>query len=213
MGLIIFSCSTEKKSVINRTYHNVTAHYNGYFNGGMRVKEGVLTLATSTEDNYDRILPIFQLGEEENAKSVFPDMDAAIKKTSVVISRHSMQIDGKEYCNWIDDNFFLMGQALFYKREYWDAIEKFQYISAEYKDQPIKYDALVWLTRCYLELGKLTDAEYLFDYLKNQELPKDLKSLHAAVYAQYFVIKKDYESAATQLEIAAEHARKKTNKN
>ena len=71
-SLFLFSCATDKKSVINRTYHNTTAHYNGYFNGKMRVKDGVLTLATSTEDNYDRILPIFQLGEEENAKSVFP---------------------------------------------------------------------------------------------------------------------------------------------
>lgn len=211
-SLMFYSCATDKKSVINRTYHNTTAHYNGYFNGKMRVKDGVLTLANSTKDNYDRILPIFQLGEEESAKAVFPDMDAAIKKTSVVISRHSMQIDGKEYCNWIDDNFFLMGQALFYKREYWDAIEKFQYISAEYKDQPIRYDALVWLTRCYLELGKFTDAEYLLDYLKNEDIPKKLKSLHAAVNAQYYVLKKDYEPAAKQLGIAAEHARKRQTK-
>ena len=45
-------------------------------------------------------------------------MDKAIKKGSIVIQRHSMKIKGKEYCKWIDDNYFMVGKSYFYKGEF-----------------------------------------------------------------------------------------------
>ena len=44
-------------------------------------------------------------------------MDKAIKKGSIVIQRHSIKIDGKEYCKWIDDNYLMIGKAYFYKAD------------------------------------------------------------------------------------------------
>ena len=61
-------------------------------------------------------------------------MDKAIKKGSIVIQKHSMKIKGKEYCKWIDDNYFLVGKAYFYKGEFDEAIKTFSFIKNEYKD-------------------------------------------------------------------------------
>jgi len=41
MLLFFSSCSTKKKSWINRQYHNTTAKFNGYFNGNESIKLGV----------------------------------------------------------------------------------------------------------------------------------------------------------------------------
>ena len=138
------------------------------------MKQGAQTLADGTEDKYDRILPIFKYGDLAKAKAIFPDMDEAIKKVSIAISRNSMVVKGKhdkktiERNKWIDDCYLLIGKCQFYKHDYWTAIETFQYTSSEYKNSPIRPVALLWLTKTYLELGKTTDAVYLLDYLKNR---------------------------------------------
>ena len=50
-------------------------------------------------------------------------MDKAVKKGSIVIQRHSIKIDGKEYCKWIDDNYLMIGKAYFYKADFEEAIK------------------------------------------------------------------------------------------
>ena len=35
---LIISCSTKKKTYVNRKYHDITAKYNGYFNGNESLK-------------------------------------------------------------------------------------------------------------------------------------------------------------------------------
>jgi hypothetical protein len=61
------------------------------------VREASKKLALMQKDQFEKTLPIFKIGDEAQAKSVFPDMDEAIKKSSIVIQRHSMNIKGKEY--------------------------------------------------------------------------------------------------------------------
>ena len=77
-------------------------------------------------------------------------MDKAIKKASVVIQRHSIRIKGKEYCRWIDDSYFLIGKAYFYKGEFDEAIKTFSFIKNEYKRSDIRFNASLWLSRRYI---------------------------------------------------------------
>ncbi|MDC3260075.1 hypothetical protein OAU66_00790 [bacterium] len=123
MALILLGCSTEKNSAINRGYHNVTARYNGYFNAKESVNEGIGKLNDSHEENYEEILPIYVYGDESAARSVYPQMDRAIEKSSYVINNHSMYIKKVEYCSWIDDSYFLIGKASFYKKDFEKAEE------------------------------------------------------------------------------------------
>ena len=45
--LNMFSCSTKKKTFIHRKYHNITAKYNGYFNGKESLKQGIKKIEKS----------------------------------------------------------------------------------------------------------------------------------------------------------------------
>ncbi len=207
----MYSCSRKKNTFISRNYHKLTGRDNYYFNGREKVKAGAAQLAELHEDQYDRLLKVFRYADEEKAKSVFPDMDEAIKKASIVIQRHSMIFDGEEKNPWVRESYLLIGKAHFYKHDYWAAIETFQFVASSYSGEDIRYEALMWLTQCYLELGKTPDAEYLLDFLKNdQGFPwKKKTGEYAAIAASYHIQKDDYETAAMELQRAVDHTRDK----
>ncbi len=199
--------------MVNRAYHNLTAHYNGFFNARERVKEGTKTLAATHVDHYDRILDVFKYSTDDKAKSIYPDMDEAIKKSSIVIQRHSMFINGKERCRWIPDNYLVIGKAQFLKHDFWTALETFQYVSSTYKDDPKRFEGLIWLMQTQMQLGKMSDAEYLLDYLKSEKkLPAKYKTLFAAVAADFYLKKENYPKAIEQLNAAIATAKKRSDK-
>ncbi|MFN8155396.1 MAG: tetratricopeptide repeat protein [Bacteroidia bacterium] len=216
IGLAFWSCSVRKNNILSRSYHGTTTHYNFYFNARERMKTAAATLAEAHEDKYDRVLSVFKIGDLNKAKSVFPDLDEAIKKASIAITRHSMVVKGKkdksiqERNPWIPECYLVVGQSQFYKHDFWTAIETFQYVSSEYKNDPIRPEALIWLTRAYLELGKTTDAEYLIDYLKaDKKFPVKLTGFYNAVVAQYHLQKNDIPRAMDALQKAAATSKKK----
>ena len=180
------------------------------------MKQAATALADAHEDKYDRVLSVFKIGDLNKAKAVFPDLDEAIKKASIAITRHSIYVKGKkdrqiqEHNAWIPECYMVVGQSQFYKHDFWSAIETFQYVSSEYKEDEIRPEALIWLTRSYLELGKTTDAEYLLDYLKaDKKFPLKLKGFYNAVLAQYHLQKNDVPRAMSALGLAASTSKKK----
>ena len=149
--LIISSCSTKKKSWVNRQYHNTSAKYNGYFNGNESLKSGVFKIHKNHKDDYTTILNIFPETNLEESKKTHTYMDKAIQKGSIVIQRHSMKIEGKEYCKWIDDNYLMIGKAYFYKGNFDESSKTFAFIKSEYENNEIKLLASLWLLRSYIE--------------------------------------------------------------
>ena len=127
--MLLASCSTKKKTWFSRQYHNTTAKYNGYFNGNESIKYGIKKINDNFQDDYSEILPVFKTGNLKASKSTHTYMDKAIQKGSIVIQKHSINIRGKEYCKWIDDNYFMIGKAYFYKGEFDEAIKTFNFIS------------------------------------------------------------------------------------
>lgn len=162
-----WGCSTEKNKGINRGYHNMTSRYNGYFNANEIIRESLKTYRDAYKEDYTKILPIYVYADEKTASTLYPNMDKAISKTSVVIDKHSMpnpKKSGKkdkkeEWCKWIDNNWLVMGQAHFYKREFSAAREKFEYVRNTYKNLETKYDARLWLAKTWLEEGNMQEAE------------------------------------------------------
>ena len=167
--LLASSCSTRKNNLVNRSYHNLTSHYNGYFNSRERMKEGEMKLSEVHDDSYDRILEVFRHGDKQKARSISTLMDQSIEKSSMVITHHSMLIKGREYCKWIDENYMLVGKAKYFKYDFYPAIESFQYVAAQYPKEPTKYEALCYLVLCYTQTGNQLEAESIVDYLKNEK--------------------------------------------
>ena len=55
------ACKTSKKqSLIQKAYHNITAHYNGYFNAKLKIDQVAAQSEVSIKDQYDQLLPIYK---------------------------------------------------------------------------------------------------------------------------------------------------------
>ena len=211
--LISPSCSTKKKSWVNRQYHNTTAKYNGYFNGSESIKDGLKKLHANHIDDYTTTISVFPTGDLKTAQKTNSYMDKAIQKGSIVIQRHSMKIKGTEYCKWIDDNYLMVGKAYFYKGDFEEAIKTFSFIINEYSKNEIRFEAALWLVRGYVEKGDFTSAEsVLLDLLKDKKFPNKLDKELAVVAADFYVQKKDFTTATTELLNATELIKRKRKK-
>tara|TARA_B100000900_G_scaffold259152_1_gene220909 strand:+ start:4889 stop:7468 length:2580 start_codon:yes stop_codon:yes gene_type:complete len=208
----ISSCSTKKKSWVNKQYHNTTARYNGYFNGNESLKKGVKRIHLNHKDDYTSILPVYKEIDLKNSNTQ-SYMDKAIKKGSVVIQRHSMKIRGKEYCKWIDDSYFLVGKAYFYKGEFQEAIKTFTFIIEEYKKNEIRFYATLWLIRSHLELENYTQAEMLIEELENERnKPKKFDVKFGFVKADHYLKQNNLSLALEELKALEKITKRKKNK-
>ena len=83
ISILLSQCSTKKNTTVHRTYHNITAHYNAYFNGNESLKEGERKLETIEVDDYNQILALYKYGDQSMNKAIFPEMDNAILNNSL----------------------------------------------------------------------------------------------------------------------------------
>jgi tetratricopeptide (TPR) repeat protein len=171
--LAVASCSTRKDAFLNRTFHALVTRDNSWFNANTKLQETVAEVQKAYVDDYDQVLPIFVIGTEEQAKGIYPTMEECIEKCATVIDRNSMEFDGKEKNNWIDDAWFVIGQSHFYKRSYLDAERTFDYIGRRYKGQDKQMTAKIWLARTAVQLEQYAKAQSVLDEIKGQKvLPK-----------------------------------------
>ena len=195
------ACSTKKNTVTRRWYHNLTSHYNVYWNGKEAMIQAEKDLEASIQDNYHMILPMFNYGTEQESKSVTPLLDRSIEKGSKTILKHSMRFGGKEYVNWIDDAYLLIGKAYFYKQDYFSARRSFSFIMREYEDNPIKYDAMLWLARTYIEMEQYEKSEPLLNLIEldmaeaETKIPTDVYKYFPLVYADHYIKQEKYSYA------------------
>lgn len=199
MIIVAAACSTKKNTFSRRAYHNLTSHYNVYWNGRESLREAQLDLAERVKDNFSEVIPVFNYGTKQEAQSDNQKYDRAIQKASIAIQKHSMIFGGKEYVKWIDDSYMMIGQAYFYKQEYLSARRTFNFISREYGDNDIKLDAMLWLARTYVETGEFEKAEPLLMLAENEasktKVPYRILRELPQVYAHHYVKQKKYNEA------------------
>ncbi len=211
----ISSCSRKSKGWTNRTYHNITAHYNAYFNGYESYKEGEATLKSSIKENYLKVLPIFPLPSKENAIASSPQMDRAIEKGAKVIKKHSIFIKGIEYCNWVDDSYMMIGKAMFNKQEYEQAKRTFNYLINNYKKSELIDEAMIWLARASQQLNETSKIETIFENLRikiRRNPNSKTQLLFNMAYADYLISINQYESAIQYVQEAIKLKPKKSEK-
>lgn len=223
-------CSTEKNTLITRSFHNLTSHYNIFFNGIESYKKGLNRAQESYVDDYTRILPLFTYDDENIAQSIAPDMDRAITKSTKVITLHSITVKPEykngpqtekqkafyaknEYNKWVDENYLIMGKAYLFRHEYQFAIETFKFIITEYPYEDIIYETQIWLARAYNETGEYKESEKILNQLTaGDDVPVKLHADLFATIADLYMKQEEYESAIDPLTIALSHIRKKETK-
>lgn len=133
--ILVASCSvqkskSEKDGLISKAYHNVTAHYNGYYNAEVLLDESILTLNDQQKDNYTKILPVYKYVAADNPAAVAGNLDEAIKKVTVVTNLHPES-------NWSDDCYLLAAKAQYVKQDYESAEETLLYMLREFSPEAI----------------------------------------------------------------------------
>lgn len=204
--IFLFSCSTKKNTFTRRAYHNLTAHYNAYFNGKEALKEGQFELIKKHKDNFSKILPVFELGTKSDAQSVYNFMDRAIEKASIIAQRHSIYIKGVEYIKWVDDAFMMIGKAYYYKQEYDLAIQTFNYVINKYKSHDTRYEAIIWKARVLTQQGKFDDAELLLGSIEkkieNNKANRAANKTYPLVYGDVLLKQEKYGQSIEYLQRA-----------
>ncbi len=211
--LFVFSCSTKKNTWSRRAYHNITCHYNVFWNGLESQLEGIENLSGKVEDDYSEVLRVYNYGTKQNAKELFPKMDRTIKKASIAIQRHSMVFSGKEQINWVRKSYLLMGKAYFYKQEYISAKRVFDFVAKDYSYAPIHYKGMLWLAKTYIQTEYFQKAEAELNLLatkKNEkDFPQDVYRDFPLVNADMYLAQKKYDKAYSYLERGIELVKNK----
>ncbi len=219
--MIAGSCSTKKNTVATRSFHNLTSHYNIYFNAYDAYYQGIKKSEASFKDDFNNQLPLFTYSSKEAARIILSDMDKTVKKCSKVIGMHSIKAKPKlkkgarsdrdkdfyrknEYVKWVDDAFLLMGKAYFYKRDFFPAIETLEYVLTQFPDGGLTDEASLWLAMTQLELKHFPESQQILNRLQgdpkfNSKLQPQLK----AVYADWYLRQGDLATAIPLLEKSA----------
>ena len=205
MALLLLSgCSTKKNTLTRRMYHNLTSHYNIYFNGDLAIKDGEKQLRTAVKDDYSKVLRVYNYGTQQNGMAMNSTMDRALEKTSICVQKHSMNFGNRERVKWIDDAYLVMGKAHFYKHDYIPAKRTFDFVANEYNYNDIAHVANLWLIKTYIQTEEYPKAVAMIEQLlaKSAGLSKPPKELMRNIdftIADYYVAVKDYNNAVKYL--------------
>lgn len=202
--LFLFACSTQQNTVVSRGYHNLTARFNGLYYSTVNLEDGIFRLEKNNKENYDKVLPIYIYPTAEQAKGNAAEFDKAIKKSSLSIQKHAIKDKkGNEIAaagKWIDNNWLNIGMAHFYKREFFSAIETFEYVARTYNKSDDKFTALLWLIKTNNEIGAVSTSETYLSLLKNERnLPHSIAREFPVAYADYYIRRGQYTEAIAKL--------------
>lgn len=231
------ACASSKKSAkdnwLSRSYHNITARDNGYFNAKLLMQQNEKMQWTNQKDNYTALLPVFKYGDQQTVQTMAPSYDEIIKKSSIAIQLHPKS-------QWVDDCYLLIGKSNFYKGAYEESLKTFQYVVSKYsepkkkkskhkrrnkkkkqdtgekklldvfKHHPAHHAASLWIVRSLIEQKQFADAQTALSVIKSQKnFPERLYSELYAVEADLYLKQNQFDGAILPLENAIEYTKDK----
>lgn len=162
---LLSGCSTQKATWANIRYHDITTHYNIWWNGNESLKKAVAAIEKNTKDDYTRVLPVMVVGTKESNMGQYPDLDRAIEKGIKGVKKHSIFVDGREHVPHISDCYMLTAYATFYKHDFSTTANSCQMIVMQYSGTEVADEASVLAARCSTMEGRYADAENALDEL------------------------------------------------
>jgi len=197
------------KSIPSLLYHNTTSHYNRYFNGKMRYMESKKNIEDKYKYDFNEILPIYLSLDISQNKAEFQKFDETVKKMSIAITDHKNS-------RWVDDCYFYIGLARFYKGDYFSAAQSFAYLLTEKRFEKTKYknDCAIWLAKSKIASDdNITGKKIIDEYLSKKDIPKRIKKDFYVLNAYYFSKLKNYPLVIENLEEAVKLTRRRKEKN
>jgi tetratricopeptide (TPR) repeat protein len=215
---ILLACSTKRNSAINRGWHSVNTKYNVHYNGDLALQKGIEEVKATYSDNFWDVLPLerMQITEEEQkpGDTKNANFERSETKATKAIQKHSMNIDGYEKNNQIDESYLMLGKSRYYEHRYLPAMEAFNYILYKYPNSNNVYQAQVWREKVNLKLeNEQLAIKNLNRTLKGQKKIKsqDLADINA-VLAQAYITTNVLDSAIASVKISKKETKLKEEK-
>jgi tetratricopeptide (TPR) repeat protein len=228
---LLSGCSVEKNTGTTRFYHGLTSRYNIYFNGNESFKAGVAKVNAGYRDDYSELLKVFEYSDPATPSICSANMERAIQKASKVISLKSITakpetkrnalptekeeefLNRKEYNEWVDDSYLLMGKARLYTHDFEQAKSTLSYNISFSVDNKIKNESTIWLARIYNETGNYNESFRILNELNlSKDFTKNLSEMYYTTLADLFLKQKRYKEAGESLGKALEFVSGKRNK-
>ncbi|MBK8701629.1 MAG: hypothetical protein IPN29_19580 [Saprospiraceae bacterium] len=112
-------------SKVSKFYHNTTSEYNGYFNANELYVASLTTLREKNNDNYSKIIEVYDYLSVPDPKIVNADLDKAIEKLTKVAAIH-------EPGDWVDNCYVLMAKSQYLKQDFESALETLEYFEEDF---------------------------------------------------------------------------------
>lgn len=238
--LMLNACSKTNQSFLKQGYHNLTAHYNSYFNANELFKTSLNEIEKQPSDDYSAMLNIYPYENKAAQGIIAPNLEPIVKKASFAIQAH-------EISRWSDDSYLLMGKTHFINQDYTKALDHFSYITAEYangfksdlvkkskkkkkkkkskkkgeeeeiesvlKHNPAKNQAMLWMARSYTRLKKFDEASTVLSYIEaDKKFPKNRKAEFYLAKAENYLMQNENYLAQDNIQKALELTKKKKSK-
>jgi hypothetical protein len=201
------ACSSQNPGYIGRKLQNLTAHYNIYFNGRELLKETENKIKTSTVENYSQLLEVYPTPSEETSKDLTGTLNDVIKRANTIALNKSAS-------NWVDDAYLLLAKAEYYKGNFYNSSEYFDYVNINYpgvKEAPNRLAALIGNAQANLAMEKFTEADTLLQ-AATQIKSKYHQSILNATLAQAAIDHDDNKAAVDYLKKAVKLCKNKYDK-
>lgn len=195
-----YGCSSQKDTAANRKLQNLSARYNLIYNSNVLLDEYLEGINQSRIENFDNFIPLYyapEMADVTTAGTKVKELDEIDQKARTIIAE-------KNFSNYIDDAYILLGKTNFLQGKYYNATEYFDYVSKAYaKDHKVYLNALNWKARSFIELGDYATADKILDtVLIELDSVKRQKSEPLATLAQMSIIKENDKQAIEYLEKA-----------
>ena len=197
---VISACSNQKNTVANRTLQNLSARYNLIYNSKVLLETFEDNAFQSVKNDYENILPVYY--------APFINFETAGNPTSKELTEINQKartiIAEKNFSNYLDEAYILLGKSYFYEGSYYNAYEYFDYVAKAYrKDKNAYLNALNWKVRSLIQLKENQKAISLTDSIKAALLrTKKFKAEAFATIAQVNIYKQNYKEAVNYLQKA-----------
>lgn len=113
---------TTKYTIPRRLMQSMSTHYNFFFNANIKLNEVVNNAKQGFKEDYTALLPFYNYTLEATAAQK-TDLDSVLQKCNAAILLHDLRNE------WVDDMYFLMGKAYFFKKQFDSAGVTFQYLN------------------------------------------------------------------------------------
>ena len=176
----------------SKDYQNLNARYNGYFYADLYLTEVFQEFENGYEYNFDEFLKVFPQIDSSIVQSNKEKLDDAFKKSSQTIEWY-------ETSDWVDDNYLIIGKIRYLTSKWQFAIETFQYINQNSKDNATRQQALIALMRTYMDMGSVAQAEESKRFIELENLTEENRKDFYLTAAYFYQTQNDYEKVEDYL--------------